>query len=236
MSALIAIVEDDPEIRALVGGLLAREGFDTRACDNAPALDALLITTRPDLILLDVMMPGEDGFSVCRRLSAQGGPPIVLVTAKGDDIDRIIGLELGADDYLAKPFNPRELIARVRAVLRRVQTSAAQLPPKPGAIRFEGWTFDPNARALSDPAGEPVELSAGDFDLLSAFVEHPQRVLSRDFLMDWTKGRAATPFDRAVDVGLSRLRRKLRDDPQNPRIIRTVRNGGYIFAPRIERA
>src|SRR5690606_27063345 len=128
MSALIAIVEDDPEIRALVGGLLAREGFDTRACDNAPALDALLITTRPDLILLDVMMPGEDGFSVCRRLSAQGGPPIVLVTAKGDDIDRIIGLELGADDYLAKPFNPRELIARVRAVLRRVQTSAAQLP------------------------------------------------------------------------------------------------------------
>lgn len=235
MSALVAIVEDDPEIRDLVSGLLRREGFETRACDNASALDVLLTNTRPDLIVLDVMMPGEDGFSVCRRLSAQGGPPIVLVTAKGDDIDRIIGLELGADDYLAKPFNPRELIARVRAILRRVQASAVQPPPRPGAVRFEGWTFDPGARALTDPVGEAVELSAGDFDLLSAFVEHPQRVLSRDFLMDWTKGRAATPFDRAIDVGLSRLRRKLRDDPHNPRIIRTVRNGGYIFAPRIER-
>lgn len=236
MSGLIAIVEDDPEIRDLVCALLAREGFDTKACDNAAALDSLLLATRPDLIVLDVMMPGEDGFSVCRRLSAQGGPPIVLVTAKSDDIDRIIGLELGADDYLAKPFNPRELIARVRAILRRAQASAAQPPPRPGVVRFEGWTFDPDARALNDPAGAPVELSAGDYELLSAFVEHPQRVLSRDFLMDWTKGRAATPFDRAIDVGLSRLRRKLRDDPQSPRIIRTVRNGGYIFAPRIERA
>lgn len=236
MSALIAVVEDDPEIRDLVCALFRREGLNATPCNGAAALDELLDQKRPDLIILDVMMPGEDGLSVCRRLSARGGPPIILVTAKGDDIDRIIGLELGADDYLPKPFNPRELLARARAVLRRAQSVTNLAPPKPGAIRFEGWTFDPAARALTDPEGGSVELSAGEFDLLTALVEHPQRVLTRDFLMDWTKGRDATPFDRAIDVGLSRLRRKLRDDPHAPRLIRTVRNGGYLFAARVERA
>ena len=235
MSTLIAVVEDDPEIRDLVCALFRREGFDCSPCARAEALDTLLEQRRPDLIILDVMMPGEDVLSVCRRLSAMGGPPIILVTAKGDDVDRIIGLEIGADDYLAKPFNPRELLARARAILRRAQATASLPPAQPGAVRFEGWTFDPAARALTDPEGGAVELSAGEFDLLNVFVEHPQRVLTRDFLMDWTKGRETTPFDRAVDVALSRLRRKLRDDPQTPRLIRTVRNGGYLFAARIER-
>ena len=236
-SAFIAVVEDDPEIRSLCRSLLMREGFEAEACESAAALDALLSRRRPDLILLDVMMPGEDGLSVCRRLSGQGGPPIILVTARGEDIDRIIGLEIGADDYLPKPFNPRELIARVRAVLRRARPAAqAQAPAAPsGVLVFEGWRLVPASRALHDPDGAPVELSAGEYDLLTAFLEHPQRVLSRDFLMDWTKGRDATPFDRAVDVALSRLRRKLKDDPASPRLIRTVRNGGYLFAAKVER-
>jgi len=184
-----------------------------------------------------VMMPGEDGLSICRRLSAANGPPIILVTARSEDIDRIIGLEIGADDYVAKPFQPLELVARARAVLRR--TRPALLAPPPEApresFRFEGWTLDLAARALADPGGRPVELSAGDYDLLTAFLEHPQRVLSRDFLMDWTKGRDSTPFDRAIDVALSRLRRKLGDDPAQPRFIRTVRNGGYLFAAAVTR-
>jgi two-component system, OmpR family, response regulator len=240
--ALIAVVEDDPEIRALSVALLEREGFEIEACADAAALDALLMRRRPNLIILDVMMPGEDGLSVCRRLSAQGGPPIMLVTGKGDDIDRIIGLEIGADDYLPKPFHPRELVARARAILRRAAPSIAGGGAGPGTqasaaqlFRFEGWSLDPASRTLLDPEQLPIELSAGDFDLLTAFVEHPQRVLSRDFLMDWTKGRDATPFDRAIDVALSRLRRKLRDDPQAPKFIRTVRSGGYLFAARVER-
>lgn len=232
--ALIAVVEDDPEIRSLVSALFQREGYEAAPCENAEALNALLAARRPDLIILDVMMPGEDGLSVCRRISAQGGPPIILVTAKADEIDRIVGLEIGADDYLPKPFVPRELVARARAILRRTRGAAAPSAPG-GAIRFDGWSLDTAARALTDPEGQAVELSAGEYELLTAFVEHPQRVLSRDFLMDWTKGRDATPFDRAVDVALSRLRRKLRDDPTTPRLIRTVRNGGYLFAAVVQR-
>jgi two-component system, OmpR family, response regulator len=232
---LIAIVEDDPEIRSLSAGLFEREGFEVAPCEDAVALDALLARRRPALIVLDVMMPGEDGLSVCRRLSAQGGPPIILVTARGEDIDRIIGLEIGADDYLPKPFHPRELIARARAILRRA-SAATEPGPRTGELYdFAGWTFDPAARALADPEGAAVELSAGDYELLLAFVKHPQRVLTRDFLMDWTKGRDATPFDRAVDVALSRLRRKLGDDPAAPRLIRTVRNGGYLFTPTVRK-
>jgi two-component system OmpR family response regulator len=231
----IAVVEDDPEIRTLCTAFLTREGFETVSCDGAAALDALLARRRPDLILLDVMMAGEDGLSVCRRLSAQGGPPIILVTARGEDIDRIIGLEIGADDYLPKPFNPRELAARVRAVLRRARPAAADAAEPSGVLAFEGWRLSTASRALHDPQGAAVELSAGEYHLLMAFLSHPQRVLTRDFLMDWTKGRDATPFDRAVDVALSRLRRKLRDDPARPRFIRTVRNGGYLFAAKVER-
>jgi len=235
--SLIAVVEDDAEIRSLSVALLAREGFEACACDGAAALAALMRQRRPDLILLDVMMPGEDGLSVCRRLSAQGGPPVILVTARGEDIDRIIGLEIGADDYLPKPFHPRELIARVRAVLRRARPAGAGEGAAGGEIYcFEGWSLCVASRALRDPQGQAVELSSGEYDLLLAFLEHPQRVLSRDFLMDWTKGRDATPFDRAVDVALSRLRRKLREDPASPQLIRTIRNGGYLFTAKVERS
>lgn len=237
---LIAIVEDDPEIRELARALFTREGFEAVACENAAALNVLMATTRPALVVMDVMMPGEDGLSVCRRLVATNGPPVILVTARGEDIDRIIGLEVGADDYLPKPFNPRELVARARAVLRRT-ARAAPPPAEAGAehkgemFRFEGWVLDSASRAFTDPDGQPVELSAGEYDLLTAFVSNPQRVLSRDFLMDWTKGREATPFDRSIDVMMSRLRRKLGDDSAAPRFIRTVRNGGYLFAAHVVR-
>lgn len=237
---LVAIVEDDREIRELSASLFRREGFEVAECENACALDALLAAKRPALIVMDVMMPGEDGLSVCRRLAANGGPPIILVTARGEDIDRIIGLEIGADDYLPKPFNPRELIARARAVLRRSRPAAESRPAEVAAAdeiyRFEGWKLEAGSRALTSPDGAAVELSAGEYDLLLAFVKHPQRVLSRDFLMDWTKGREATAFDRSVDVMMSRLRRKLGDDPTAPRFIRTVRNGGYLFATPVARS
>jgi two-component system OmpR family response regulator len=236
---LIAVVEDDREIRDLAIALFRREGFEAAACENAAALDVLMANVRPALVVMDVMMPGEDGLSVCRRLAANGGPPVILVTARGEDIDRIIGLEVGADDYLPKPFNPRELVARARAVLRRTSRAA----PDPAAVasdaevfRFEGWSLDTGSRALVDPAGQAVELSAGEYDLLTAFINHPQRVLSRDFLMDWTKGRESTAFDRSVDVMMSRLRRKLGDDSAAPRFIRTVRNGGYLFAAPVTRS
>jgi len=237
---LVAIVEDDAEIRDLAASLFIREGFTVEACENAARLDALLQKARPALIVMDVMMPGEDGLSVCRRLAASEGPPVILVTAKGDDIDRIIGLEVGADDYLPKPFNPRELVARARSVLRRARpaASAASDGPAPGeeVYAFEGWRLEAASRAFTNPDGEAVELSAGEYDLLMAFLKHPQRVLSRDFLMDWTKGREATAFDRSVDVMLSRLRRKLGDDSAAPRFIRTIRNGGYLFAASVSRS
>jgi two-component system OmpR family response regulator len=237
---LIAIVEDDREIRELAFALFKREGFEAVACENAAALDAFMLDNRPSLIVMDVMMPGEDGLSVCRRLAANGGPPVILVTARGEDIDRIIGLEVGADDYLPKPFNPRELVARARAVLRRTVRAAAAAPSVDGnspseVFSFEGWRLDTGSREFTDPHGQSIELSAGEYDLLTAFVNHPQRVLSRDFLMDWTKGREATAFDRSVDVMMSRLRRKLGDDSAAPRFIRTVRNGGYLFAAVVTR-
>lgn len=235
-ATLIAVVEDDPEIRALVAGLLAREGFEVAACADGAELDRLMARRRVDLVLLDLMMPGEDGLSICRRLRASGDTPILMVTAKSDDIDRVVGLEIGADDYLGKPFNPRELLARVRAILRRTR-EAHRVPavPPPALYRFAGWTLDAGSRALANPAGTPVELTGGEFDLLMAFLAHPQRVLSRDQLLDWTRGRNAEPYDRAIDVQLSRLRRKLGDRSEAPTFIRTVRGGGYLFSPAVER-
>ncbi len=234
-TTLIAVVEDDPEIRALIAGLLGREGFEVAACAGGADLDRVMARQRVDLVVLDLMMPGEDGLSICRRL--RGGSvetPVVMVTAKGDDIDRIIGIELGADDYLAKPFNPRELVARVRAILRR--TRDVHRPARlaaPEIYRFTGWTLDAGSRHLVNPEGRPVELTGGEFDMLMVFLTHAQRVLNRDQLLDWTKGRSATPFDRTVDVQLGRLRRKLADDP--PALIKTVRGGGYMFSAQVER-
>lgn len=237
-SSTIAVVEDDSEIRALVTGYLEREGFVAHGCNGGAAFDALRRRERVDLVVLDLMMPGEDGYSICRRLIAEGGPPVIILSAKGEDLDRIIGLELGADDYLAKPFNPRELTARIRAVLRRRHGPAggdASGDAPDGLYRFSGWRLDINARALVDPGGRDVELSGGEFSLLSAFVQRPGRVLSRDQLLNWTRGRDADPFDRAIDVQLSRLRKKLGDDPRRPTLIKTVRGDGYVFTARVEK-
>lgn len=234
---VIAVVEDDAEIRDLVAARLGQDGFEAVVCAGASDLDAALAGGAIDLVVLDLMLPGEDGYSICRRLSGAKGPPIIILSARGEDIDRIVGLEIGADDYLAKPFNPRELSARIRAVLRRRQPAE---DPGPGqsreAYRFAGWTIDIDDRALLNPAGETIILSAGEFTLLVAFVRRPRRVLSRDQLLDLTRGDASAPVDRAIDVQLSRLRRKLGDDPREPALIKTVRGDGYLFAADVRRA
>jgi len=233
----IAVVEDDREIRSMVVDLLAREGFRAIGCRTAAEFDQLHERQRVDLAVLDVMLPGEDGFSLCRRLRAAGDVSILMVTARGDDIDRIVGLEIGADDYLPKPFNPRELVARVRAVLRRTREQhrvTAALPVE--RYRFAGWVIDVGARRVTCPEDVEVDLTAGEFDLLLCFVTHPQRVLNRDQLLDWTRGRNAAAFDRAVDVQLSRLRRKLADRAGGAALIKTVRGGGYQFTVGVERA
>jgi two-component system, OmpR family, response regulator len=225
----IMIVEDDSEIRSLLADFLAREGYATVCAEDGVAMDRALAQTRPDLVVLDLMLPGEDGLSICRRLRAKGGLPILMLTAKAEDVDRIVGLEIGADDYLAKPFNPRELLARIRAVLRRADGPSAQQ----GARRFAFGTFvaDLDARSVTAGGAAAVELTSAEFDLLACFLERPKRVLSRDQLLDWTRGRTADPFDRTIDVSVSRLRRKLAlADPQAAVCIKTVRNGGYLFA------
>jgi two-component system OmpR family response regulator len=228
----ILLVEDDGEIRDLLSTFLCREGYAVEGAADAAAMDAALARTTPDLVVLDLMLPGEDGLSICRRLSHRGDLPILILTAKGEDIDRIIGLELGADDYMAKPFNPRELLARIRAVLRR-STKAPPLPA-PAANRrlaFATLVADLDGRSVEGPAGQRIALTSAEFDLLACFLQHPKRVLSRDQLLDWTRGRSADPFDRTIDVSVSRLRRKLEAvDAQAPGMIITVRNGGYIFS------
>jgi two-component system OmpR family response regulator len=236
-STLIAVVEDDPEIRSLVGKVLTRDGFEVELCVGGEDLDRAVERRRIDLIVLDLMLAGEDGISICRRYRASATAiPILMVTAKGDDIDRIIGLEVGADDYLPKPFNPRELTARVKAILRR--TRDVHRPPagsRPEIFRFAGWKLDAASRVLENPQGKNVDLTGGEFDLLMVLLTHPQRVLNRDQLLDWTRGRSATPFDRTIDVQLGRLRRKLEDFSKPPSVIKTVRGGGYLFAPAVER-
>jgi len=230
----IAIVEDDAEIGALVAGLLRREGFDAEVCRTGEAFDRLRARRRVDLAILDVMLPGEDGYSICRRLRAEGEVPVLMVTAKGDDIDRIVGLEIGADDYLPKPFNPRELVARVRAILRRTRpTNRVASVAAIEIFRFAGFTLDVDSRALSNPDGIPVELTGGEFDLLVSLIQHPRRVLNRDQLLDWTRGRNAAPFDRSIDVQIGRLRKKLGSHPAGADLIKTVRGGGYVFAATI---
>lgn len=229
-SALVHLVEDDPDIRELVCALLEREGMGCEAFPDAAAFWRGWSARKPDLVILDIMMPGEDGLAVCRRL--QGERPVLIASARGEPLDRVIGLEVGADDYIAKPFEPRELVARVRALLRR--SARADRIAQPRRVIFDGWTLDLASRALVARDGGPVELTAGEFDLLAAFVHRPQQVLSRDDLMDVLRGRQADAFDRSIDIQVSRLRRKLNDDPKEPRLIRTVRNAGYLFATEVE--
>jgi two-component system OmpR family response regulator len=228
----LLVVDDDREICALLSNFLAKHGFRVSVAHDGRTMAQALETARISLVVLDLMLPGEDGLSLCRRLRAISTLPVVMLTAIGEETDRIIGLEMGADDYLAKPFNPRELLARVRAVLRR--TGATPVAPTRGRVlEFAGWRVDVVRRQLLSPTGALVPLRAGEFDLLLALAERPQRVLTRDQLLDLSRGRAATSFDRSVDVQISRLRAKIESNPKEPDLIKTVRSGGYIFAATV---
>jgi two-component system OmpR family response regulator len=233
----ILVVDDDREIRSLVAQLLRKHDFRvTDAADGREMMQALE-NGRFDLVVLDLMLPGEDGLSLCRRVRATSAMPIIMLTAMGEDTDRIVGLEMGADDYLPKPFNPRELLARIRAVLRRSHGENADTGDENAGVRiFEGWTLDLSKRELRSPDATLVPLTAGEYELLAAIVERPGRVLSRDQLLDITRGRNAVPFDRSIDVQISRLRRKLETDPKEPQLIKTVRGGGYVLSCEVERS
>ncbi len=234
----LLVVDDDREIRSLVAQFLTKHGYRVTGVRDGAEMMRTLDGARVDLIVLDLMLPGEDGLSLCRRLRATpqtAQTPVIMLTAMGEETDRIVGLEMGADDYLAKPFSPRELLARIKAVLRRVSAPpVAGAPAAAGTVlRFEGWSLDLTKRELRSPDGVLVQLSAGEYDLLVAFVEHPQRVLTRDQLLDLARGRSAVPFDRSIDVQVSRLRRKIEPDPAEPTLIKTVRGGGYLFTPTV---
>jgi two-component system OmpR family response regulator len=233
----ILIVDDHRELRELVSRALTREGFRVSTAADGRAMRQALADSRIDLILLDLMLPGEDGLALCRGLRTQSNVPIIMLTAKGDEVDRVIGLEMGADDYLPKPFGSRELVARIRAVLRRSREGAAarDTATLPRSYHFGCWRLDIGRRELIRDDGTVVPLSTGEYDLLVAFVERPQRVLGRDQLLDLTRGRAATALDRSIDTQVSRLRRKLEKDPADPQIIKTVWGGGYTFTPAVSR-
>ncbi len=231
-SPRLLIVDDDPEIRSLLVDFFRQHAFQVASAADGAQLDAELERNTPQLLVLDLMLPGEDGLSICRRLRSRYPTlPIIMLTAVSEDTDRIIGLEMGADDYLAKPFNPRELLARVKAVLRR---SDSTLTTSGKHLRFEGWHLDLGRRELKRVDGTLVPLSSGEFDLLQALAEHPQQVMSRDELLDCTRGRCAGPYDRSIDVQLSRLRRKIEVDSKSPQIIKTIRTGGYLFSLPVE--
>ena len=233
--AHILIVDDHREIRDLVSRALTKEGFRVSSAADGRAMHKVLANSRIDLILLDLMLPGEDGLSLCRALRGESNIPIIMLTAKGDEVDRVIGLELGADDYLPKPFGSRELIARIKAVLRRSRDKAAEpnTDHRPKRYHFDRWQLDTGARELLRDDGVTVPLSTGEYDLLIALVERPQRVLSRDQLLDLARGRAANALDRSIDTQVSRLRRKLEVDHTDPKIIKTVWGGGYMFTPAV---
>jgi two-component system OmpR family response regulator/two-component system phosphate regulon response regulator OmpR len=229
----IYVTDDDPGIRELVAEYLTSQGYAVETAGDAVSLDRLLANRLPDLLVLDWMMPGEDGLSIARRLRAQPGfPPIIMLSAKGEDIDRIIGLEVGADDYLPKPFNPRELLARIRAVMRR-QSGAVAPAAADTAKRFQFGPFSVNlvARTLTRDGAE-ITLTTGEYELLEIFVTHANRALSRDWLMDQLRGFERDPFDRSIDVRVNRLRKKIEDDPASPAYIRTQRGQGYLFVPQ----
>ena len=230
----LLVVDDDRDLRALVASFLAQHGYSVDTASDGVALRRALARARYDLIVLDIMMPGDDGLVLCRTLRAQSAVPIIFLTAASEAMDRILGLEMGADDYLTKPFAPRELLARIRAVLRRVDPLASVHRADPAErLAFEGWRIWPARRELHDPSGALVALTTGEFDLLLALARNAGRVLTRDQLLDLTRRRSAGPFDRSVDIQLSRLRRKIEADPSQPKLIKTVRSGGYLFTPRV---
>ena len=234
-SGHILVVDDQQEICDLVREYLTDEGFRVSTANNGAGLREEMARGPVDLVILDLVLPGEDGLQLARELRSGSDIGIIMLTGRGEMVDRIIGLEMGADDYLSKPFHLRELLARVRSVLRRGAAHVGERAATPRArIRFAGWTLDLASRELLSSSGEEVRLTTGEFELLAAFVNHPNKVLSRDQLLDLSRHREAGPFDRTIDVQVGRLRRKLEDDPQTPTMIKTVRGGGYIFTPPVE--
>ncbi|MBU6266653.1 MAG: response regulator [Sphingomonadales bacterium] len=230
----ILLVDDESSLREPLSAYLGRQGFHVDEAANAAEARALLRDTAVDLVLLDVMMPGEDGLSLCRHLVETRAIPIILLTARGEPTDRIVGLEIGADDYVVKPFEPRELVARIRSVLRRAGRPQADAVGEEDFL-FDGWRLDPLKRRLIDPEGALISISSVEYRLLKAFLEHPRQVLDRDRLLDMVQGREAHLFDRAVDNQVSRLRRKIEADSRNPQLIQTVWGGGYMLAADVRR-
>lgn len=230
----ILVVDDARDIREPLGQYLRRQGLRTELAANAGEARRAIEAGAHALVVLDVMMPGEDGLSLCRWIMARGGPPVILLTALADETDRIVGLEMGADDYLVKPFSPRELLARIRAVLRRAPAAAPA--PTPGIRRFGGWRHDAASGRAEHADGRSVALTSGENRLLAALLDHPHTVLSRDRLLDLTAGRDAKAYDRAIDNTVSRLRRKIEDDPRAPALIVTEWGGGYRFAADVTAA
>ncbi|MCH4022935.1 MAG: response regulator [Acetobacter sp.] len=231
----ILIIDDDREIRDLLARFLERNQIRVTTARDGREARRVWSAGHYHLVVLDLMLPGETGLDIARWLRTQGNVPIIMLTAMSDETDRIIGLELGADDYVSKPFNPRELLARVRAVLRRIGDGHENTPGGTRNMRFAGWLLEVSRRRLLNPDGVEVSLTGGEFDLLQALLERANRVLTRDMLLDLLRGRQAGPFDRAIDVAISRLRRKLEDDGRNSQLIKTVRGGGYVFAADVER-
>jgi two-component system, OmpR family, response regulator len=230
----LLVVDDDREIRNLLAGFLTKHGFRVLTAGDGKEMRQVLDDCRTDLVVLDLMLPGEDGLVLCRELRARSELPVIMLTAMAEEIDRIVGLEIGADDYLSKPFSPRELLARIKAVLRRAHGESPALDAESaGILRFAGWGLDQVGRRVTSPDGREVELTAGEFDLLAAFAARPGRVLSREQLLDLARGREAKAFDRSIDSLISRLRRKLELDATRPTLIKTVRSGGYVFTATV---
>lgn len=239
----IAVVDDEAAITELLAHYLAGHGFRVTQLHSGRPLMELMVSDAPLLVLLDLGLPGEDGFAIARQLRERWRCGLVIITGRGDSVDKIVGLEVGADDYVTKPFDLRELVARIKAVLRRIEPTvpgAANAPVPPPAptggavLAFLGWRLDLAARRLDAPGGAEVRLTTGEFELLATLVQHAGRVLSRDFLLERTRGRDAAPFDRTIDVQVGRLRKKLEADAENPQIIKSVRGAGYIFVPPVE--
>ena len=226
--ATLLVVDDDAELRELLQEYLEQKGYAVVCVEDGPAMDAALASQAVDLVVLDIMLPGEDGLSIARRLKEQGNSPIIMLSAQGEDVDRIVGLEVGADDYMAKPFNPRELLARIRAVLRR--GTARDAAEDEHLVSFGPFVLDLNAHRLVND-GRVVSLTGGEFDLLSTLARHPNRVLNRDRILDLLTGAERSPFDRSIDVRVARLRGKIEPDPASPIYIRTIWGKGYMFCP-----
>ena len=234
----IAVLDDEVDITLLLANYLQSHGFRVTQIHDGAALRALMAADPADLVLLDLGLPGEDGFSIARHIRENWRCGLVIVTGRGDPVDKVVGLEVGADDYVTKPFDLRELVARVKAVLRRLTpeapvAAAVASPTPPERLRFAGWRLDTAARSLSNAQGEAVPLTTGEFDLLCAFARHPGRVLSRDFLLEQTRGREAAPFDRTIDVQVGRLRKKIEANADDPQLIKSVRGAGYILVPPV---